>query len=449
MFKNRYNPQKALNVKILFKPVKKLAFPILQFDKRNGVYMILKNIKLQELKHAEYNPRVKLQGNDPEYIKIKRSIEKFGYIDPIIVNSDYTIIGGHQRANVLVSMGHESIDCIVIDIDKVREKALNVALNKITGRWDFELLNELFKEIENDIDLSFTGFDDDELSKLFDKFDCDNVDENFDIDKETENIINPKTSYGDLYKIGDHRIICGDSTDENIIKKLMGEMKADLILTDPPYNVGYDGSKKIVDGKRKFKREIISNDSMSGNEFYEFLFDLFSAYFANSKFGAASYIFHADIEVVNFMTAFKNAGFKASQRLVWNKDRLQLCRTDYHYIHEPIIYGWKEGASHNWYSDRTQTSVLNFGIVKKSKEHPTMKPINMLEYLIKNSSKQGDLIIDFCGGSGSTLIAAENTKRICYTCELEPKYVDVIIKRIENTTGLTAVKIGDINELQT
>jgi DNA modification methylase len=409
--------------------------------------MVLKNIKLQELKHAEYNPRVKLKDSDPEYIKIKRSIEKFGYVDPIIINSDCTIIGGHQRANVLVSMGYESIDCVVLDIDKVHEKALNVALNKITGRWDFESLNALFKEIEDDIDLNFTGFDDDELSKLFDKFDDDNADEDFDIDKETENITSTKTNYGDLYKIGDHRIICGDATDENVIKKLMGKMKADLILTDPPYNVGYDGGKKIVDGKRKFMREIISNDSMSSNEFYEFLFNLFSVCFANSKLGAASYVFHADIEAVNFVTAFKNAGFKVSQILVWNKDHLQLGRTDYHYIHEPVIYGWKTGASHNWYSDRTQTSVLDFGIVRKSKEHPTMKPVDMLEYLIKNSSKQGDLIIDFCGGSGSTLIASENTKRICYTCELEPKYVDVIVKRIENTTSLTAEKVGDINEL--
>jgi DNA modification methylase len=397
--------------------------------------MDFKKLDMGIFKPASYNPRMDLTPEDDEYKNIKRSIEEFGYVEPIIVNSDMTIIGGHQRAKVLADLGYSEIDCIVVDIpDKAKEKALNVALNKISGAWDFTKLNALMKEIESDIDLALTGFNEAEISKLFDSFDeANSKDDNFDVDENIPETTDIKS--GDLFEIGSHRIICGDATNKAIISKLMGGQLSDLVVTDPPYNVAYGVMQK---NKKAKIRKAIENDFLSNEDFYAFLGSLFEMYHANSKLGSSIYVYYAMSESINFFNAFKDAGFHLAQNLVWVKNNINLGRFDYHYIHEPIMYGWKEGASHNWYSDRKQTTVLSFDKPQKSEDHPTMKPVDMLEYLIKNSSKQGDLVIDYCGGSGSTLIAAEKTQRVCYTCELDPKYVQVIIARIENQTGTKA-----------
>ncbi|GLI10768.1 methyltransferase [Paenibacillus tyrfis] len=379
-------------------------------------------LKIDQLVHADYNPRKDLQPEDPEFEKIKNSINEFGYCEPIIVNSDYTIIGGHQRAKVLKALGYDEVDCVLIDIDKTKEKALNIALNKITGEWDFDALSSLLDELKHeDFDLELTGFDLSEAEKLLDElYKHDEPDEDeFDIDEALPE--QPITRKGDVWILGKHRLMCGDSTSEQDMATLMNGKKARLIVTDPPYNVDYTGKTK--DALK------IENDKMDNDQFYEFLLAAYKRMYEVADDGASIYVFHADSEGLNFRKAFIEAEFKLAQCCIWAKQVFVMGRQDYQWMHEPILYGWKPTAGHYWNSDRKQTTLWQFDRPFRNEYHPTMKPVPLISYPIKNSSKIGDIVLDSFGGSGSTLIACEEADRICYTMELDPKYADVIVSR--------------------
>ena len=385
----------------------------------------------KDLKPADYNPRKDLKPEDEEYQKIKKSIIEFGYVDPIIVNTDMTVIGGHQRLKVLKDLGYTVIECNMVDLDKNKEKALNIALNKITGEWDNKKLEELIAELkEEEFDLSTTGFTFDEVDNIL-KDITGSKEDDFDIDQVLNDIEKPTTKPGDVWLLGKHRLMCGDSTVKEDVIHLMNKQVADMILTDPPYNVDYEG--KTADALK------IENDNMNETEFYNFLLTSFRNMYESIKCGGSIYVFHADTEGLNFRNAFKSCGFKLAQCLVWVKNTFVMGRQDYQWRHEPILYGWKEGNGHYFVNDRKQSTVLEFDKPSRNTEHPTMKPVDLLVYLIKNSSKENNLILDLFAGSGSTLIAAEQTKRTCYMMELDPKYCDVIIKRWENLTGEKAI----------
>lgn len=396
------------------------------FEKKES-NMNIQKINILKLKPSEYNPRKDLQPEDEEYIKIKNSILEFGYVAPVIINADMTVIGGHQRLKVLKELGYEEIQCIVVDLDKNKEKALNLALNKISGEWDNDKLEAILAELkETDIDMNITGFSNDEIDDILKDIMGSNEDD-FDLEEALEEIEEPITKVGDIWKLGKHRLLCGDSTQQEEVMRLMNNQEADMLLTDPPYNVDYEGTA----GK-------IENDNMNETEFYNLLIDAFKNMHSVAKAGCPIYVFHADTEGLNFRNAFKNAGFKLAQCLVWVKNTFVMGRQDYQWKHEPILYGWKEGKAHYFIDSRSQNTVLEFDKPTRNAEHPTMKPIDLLVYLIKNSSKENNLIVDLFGGSGSSLIAAEQTNRICYTMELDPRYCDVIIKRWETLTGQKA-----------
>lgn len=393
--------------------------------------MNIQKINIEKLKAAEYNPRKDLQPEDEEWRKIQRSIEEFGYVDPIIVNSDMTVIGGHQRLKVLKDLGYTEIECNVVDLDKTKEKALNIALNKISGEWDNAKLEELLAELNTtDIDMDITGFSFDEIDDILKDIEGSKEDD-FDVEQALNEIDEPTTKLGDIWQLGRHRLMCGDSTQKGNVVKLMNKEDADMILTDPPYNVDYEG--KTSEALK------IANDNMNQTEFYNFLLDSFRNMFEVTRCGSSIYVFHADTEGLNFRNAFNAVGFKLAQCLIWVKNTFVMGRQDYQWRHEPILYGWKEGAGHYFIDSRNQSTVLEFDKPSRNAEHPTMKPIDLLIYLIKNSSKENDLILDLFGGSGSTLIAAEQTKRTCYMMELDPKYCDVIVRRWETLTGQKAV----------
>lgn len=378
--------------------------------------MEFKKLKIDLLIPAEYNPRKKLKPSDAEFEKIKNSINEFGYVDPVIVNKDLTVIGGHQRISVLKTLGCTEIDCVVIDVDKTKEKALNIALNKITGEWNKELLADLIKDLQDlDYDTSFTGFDPPEIDELFNELHPKGVKEdNFDeVPPE-----NPISQQGDIWILGRHRLICGDSTKLEIYEKLMEGKKANLVVTDPPYNVDYEGTAGTI-----------QNDNMDDKKFHEFLLSAYKGMYESLADGGSIYVFHADKETVNFRVAFKEAGFFCHQTCIWIKNSPVLGRCDYQYNHEPVLVGWKPTAGHKFYADRKQRTTWNFDKPTKSKYHPTMKPISLVAYPITNSSLTNSIVLDPFGGSGSTLIACEQTDRICYTIELDEKYADVIVNR--------------------
>ena len=396
---------------------------------------------LSDLHPAEYNPRVALAPEDEEYKRIKRSIETYGYVDPIIINSDGTIIGGHQRYNVLLDLGYDTAHVVIVDLDKNAEKALNVALNKISGEWDDEKLCDLLQDLDlSGYDFSLTGFTRSELDGLQLKLGVGEAveDEDFDVDKAVEECEKPVTKRGDLWIMGGHRLLCGDARNVDDMARLMGGAKADLLLTDPPYNVDYVGKTK--DALK------IDNDRMSNADFRAFLLEAFTAARQSMKAGAAFYIWHADSNGYDFRGACMDAGWKVRQCLIWEKDILVLGRQDYQWQHEPCLYGWNEGAGHAWYSDRKQTTILRFDKPTRSKEHPTMKPVPLFGYLVQNSSKPGDIVLDPFSGSGTTVIAAEQLDRTAYVMELNERYCDAIVKRWEEQTGEKAVLDGGLRK---
>ena len=404
----------------------------------NQPTMEIKELPLKELKPAAYNPRKKLKKGDKEYEKIKQSLLKFGYVDPIIVNEDLTVIGGHQRLTVLKDLDYETAKCVIVDLPKEDEKALNIALNKITGQWDEALLADLLLDLqESDFNLDLTGFElpeiDDILSNVHDK---ELSEDEFDVEEELKK---PTLSrHGDIWQLGKHRVICGDSTKAETYKQLLDDRKANLVVTDPPYNVDVEETA----GK-------ILNDNMSDGDFYQFLLSMFTQVENHMEDDASIYVFHADTEGLNFRKAFKDAGFYLSGCCIWKKNSLVLGRSPYQWQHEPCLYGWKKKGKHQWFSDRKQTTIWEYDRPKSSKDHPTMKPIQLMAYPIQNSSMRGTIVLDPFLGSGSTLIAADQTGRICYGIELDEKFVDVIVKRYIEVTGDTEVTVQRNNEVLT
>ena len=404
----------------------------------NQPTMEIKELPLKELKPAAYNPRKKLKKGDKEYEKIKQSLLKFGYVDPIIVNEDLTVIGGHQRLTVLKDLDYETAKCVIVDLPKEDEKALNIALNKITGQWDEALLADLLLDLqESDFNLDLTGFEppeiDDILSNVHDKK---LSEDEFDVEEELKK---PTVSRrGDIWQLGKHRVICGDSTKAETYKQLLDDRKANLVVTDPPYNVDVEETA----GK-------ILNDNMSDGDFYQFLLSMFTQVENHMEDDASIYVFHADTEGLNFRKAFKDAGFYLSGCCIWKKNSLVLGRSPYQWQHEPCLYGWKKKGKHQWFSDRKQTTIWEYDRPKSSKDHPTMKPIQLMAYPIQNSSMRGTIVLDPFLGSGSTLIAADQTGRVCYGIELDEKFVDVIVKRYIEVTGDTEVTVQRNHEVLT
>lgn len=404
----------------------------------NQPTMEIKELPLKELKPAAYNPRKKLKKGDKEYEKIKQSLLKFGYVDPIIVNEDLTVIGGHQRLTVLKDLDYETAKCVIVDLPKEDEKALNIALNKITGQWDEALLAGLLLDLqESDFNLDLTGFEppeiDDILSNVHDK---ELSEDEFDVEEELKK---PTVSrHGDIWQLGKHRVICGDSTKAETYKQLLNDRKANLVVTDPPYNVDVEETA----GK-------ILNDNMSDGDFYQFLLSMFTQVENHMEDDASIYVFHADTEGLNFRKAFKEAGFYLSGCCIWKKNSLVLGRSPYQWQHEPCLYGWKKKGKHQWFSDRKQTTIWEYDRPKSNKDHPTMKPIQLMAYPIQNSSMRGTIVLDPFLGSGSTLIAADQTGRVCYGIELDEKFVDVIVKRYIEVTGDTEVTVQRNHEVLT
>jgi len=404
----------------------------------NQPTMEIKELPLKELKPAAYNPRKKLKKGDKEYEKIKQSLLKFGYVDPILVNEDLTVIGGHQRLTVLKDLDYETAKCVIVKLSKEDEKALNIALNKITGQWDEALLADLLLDLqESDFNLDLTGFEppeiDDILSNVHDK---ELSEDEFDVEEELKK---PTLSrHGDIWQLGKHRVICGDSTKAETYKQLLDDRKANLVVTDPPYNVDVEETA----GK-------ILNDNMSDGDFYQFLLSMFTQVENHMEDDASIYVFHADTEGLNFRKAFKDAGFYLSGCCIWKKNSLVLGRSPYQWQHEPCLYGWKKKGKHQWFSDRKQTTIWEYDRPKSSKDHPTMKPIQLMAYPIQNSSMRGTIVLDPFLGSGSTLIAADQTGRVCYGIELDEKFVDVIVKRYIEVTGDTEVNVQRNHEVLT
>ena len=386
--------------------------------------------RLSDLLPAEYNPRVTLGPEDKEFQDLVTSIRTLGYAEPILINEDGTIIGGHQRYNALLYLGWEEADVVVYPCSKVKEKALNVALNKIDGRWDAVKLVSILEEISLEgMDFTVTGFTQDELDDLKVDLQVETAteDEDFDIDSAYEEITEPVTKRGDVWILGRHRLMCGDSTSQADIETLMGGEQADLVITDPPYNVNYEGTA----GK-------IQNDNMDDESFYDFLLAFYKATVSVMRLGAAAYVFHADSKGHLFRDGFMEAGLKMAECLIWEKNSLVLGRQDYHWRHEPILYGWKEGEAHYFVDDRTQDTILCEDKPRESKLHHTMKPIPLVARLMKNSSKPGWNVLDPFGGSGTTIMAAEQLNRAAFSMELDEKYCDVIVKRWEEYTGQKA-----------
>lgn len=387
-------------------------------------------IAIDALVNYERNARTH---SDDQVSQIVASIREFGFTNPVLIDENNVLIAGHGRTMAAKSMGLDSVPAVrLTGLDETKKKALRIADNQLAlnAGWDLDLLAQEVQELElEDYGLDILGFDDkflDELLTLDDSEDDHPGDE----EETPEPPSTPVSEAGDIWILGRHRLMCGDSTSIHAVEALMAGQKVNLLVTDPPYNVAYEG--KTADALT------IQNDDMSDGEFRQFLRDVYSAADAVMQPGAVFYIWHADSEGYNFRGAAHDVGWQIRQCLIWNKNTLVLGRQDYHWKHEPCLYGWKEGAGHYWGSDRTQTTVLEFNKPSRNGEHPTMKPVDLIEYQVKNSSRRGDIVLDLFGGSGTTLIACENTGRDARLMELDPKYVDVIVNRWQNLTGNTA-----------
>lgn len=365
-----------------------------------------------------------------QILQLRSSLREFGFVNPVIVDKDLNIIAGHGRVLAAKEEGITEVPCVFVEhLTEAQKRAYIIADNRLAlnAGWDTEMLSVELADLQGvDFDLSLLGFDDSELNKLLGNIN-DVKDDDFDVDGE---LSRPAiTKPGDLWLLGRHRLVCGDSTKAETYELLMDGKLANLTVTDPPYNVNYEGAA----GK-------IKNDNMSGEQFYKFLLDAFTLIEKSMANDASIYVFHADTEGLNFRRAFDDAGFYLSGTCIWKKQSLVLGRSPYQWQHEPILFGWKKSGKHMWFSDRKQSTVWEFDKPKKNADHPTMKPVPLVAYPILNSSMTGCIVLDPFGGSGSTLIACEQTGRICCTAELDEKFCDVIVKRyIEQTRSSESV----------
>ena len=382
--------------------------------------MEIREFGIDEIKPYEKNPRK----NEDSVKFVANSIKEFGFKVPIVIDADNVIVAGHTRWKAAKQLGLEKVPCIKADdLSPAQIKAFRLADNKVGefSQWDMDLLGDELKDLGDVFDMGDFGF--------FDPIDDDaptGDDDDFDPDKAAEDIENPVSQPGDLWLLGRHRLMCGDSCDEATIKRLCGDEAIDLYLTDPPYNVAYKGGIGLT----------IENDNMDSASFLAFLTDAYAAADSVLKPGCVFYIWHASCEVGNFYQAMLNIpGWMPKQYLLWVKDSFTLGRQDYQWKHEPCWYGWKDGAAHYFVDDRKQSTVLEFDKPKRNGEHPTMKPVELFEKLVENSSRPGENVLDSFGGSGTTMVACEKLGRKAFLCELDPKYADVIVKRYINLHG--------------
>lgn len=359
--------------------------------------------------------------------KLRSSLREFGFINPVIIDKDYGIIAGHGRVLAAKEEGIEKVPCVLVDyLTEQQKKAYILADNRMAldAGWDEELLKLEIEALQSeDFDIGLTGFDEKDLADLFKTDEGDVKDDDYDLTSALE-----KAAFvekGDVWIVGRHRLVCGDATNEEDVAKLMDGKKANLILTDPPYGVSFKSSSGLT----------IQNDSMKNDEFYNFLLAAFKNVVEHLEPGGGAYVFHADTEGLNFRKAFIDAGLHLAGCCIWVKNSLVLGRSDYQWQHEPVLYGFLQNGKHKWFSDRKQTTIWNFDKPKRNENHPTSKPLDLLAYPLKNSTQANAIVVDTFGGSGSTLMACENTNRICYTMELDEKYASVILRRYVEDTG--------------
>ena len=380
--------------------------------------------KLDELNPAKYNPRKKLKPGDKEFEKLKKSIQNFGYVELIVVNAanNNTVISGHQRLSVLKHLGETEAECVVVELNENDEKALNIAMNKVTGAWDEQMLADLITDLkEADYDLDYTGFDAPEIDALFSTaYDKNVKEDNFDVESELKQPAFSKM--GDIWHLGRHTVICGDSTDPEVFKALLGDTKVNLVCTDAPYFVKLENASGTI-----------KNDDLDDKSAYEFLMKVFANFKNAMAIDASIYEFYATMKARIFYDAFEDAGFRVGAGLIWKKPRAPFMRTDWKFNSEPIIWGWRKDGKHIWYGDQKQTNVFEFDGIKNSKEdgfgHPSSKPVQLIAYLIKQCTMSNGLVLDGFLGSASTLIACDQIDRTCFGVEIEEKFVDVAVKR--------------------
>ncbi|MCS1351160.1 site-specific DNA-methyltransferase [Mechercharimyces sp. CAU 1602] len=442
--------------------------------------MQIERIAVEHIKESTYNPR---QMSDKELERLQMSIHEFGFVEPLVWNrTTGNLVGGHQRLKVLKEQGIAEVECSVVELEETKEKALNLALNKISGEWDLEKLVGVLSEIQlSGMDIHVTGFDSSDINEVISQVldSREPQEDHFDVNQAASEIEDPTTRLGDLWLLGRHRLLCGDATNKGDVERLMDGQLADMVFTDPPYNVNYTGSTE--------RKLTIQNDHMDSESFYQFLHDSFANMQAVTRVGGGIYICHADSEGINFRSAMINTGWELKQCLIWVKNAFVLGRQDYQWKHEPILYGWKNGGAHQWFGGRKQSTVIeetipltiqtddgyslltfssndqsvvvkvpSYEVVyagieenttiwrcekpQRNADHPTMKPIAIPAKAIQNSCPQEGVVLDPFLGSGSTLIAAEETGRFCYGLELDPVYCDVIVRRWEEKTGEKAVR---------
>ena len=389
--------------------------------------MKVKMVAIEDVVPYARNPRK----NMAAISKVSASLKEFGWHQPIVVDKEMVVIAGHTRLEAAWSLKYKKVPVQIADkLTDAQVKAYRIADNRVSqeAEWDIDLLKLELSDLDGlDYDLLLTGFDDDELNGML----VEAVEGLTDEDDVPAALEVPVSVKGDVWELGNHRVMCGDSTSIEDVERLMDGNLVNLLLTDPPYNVDYTGKTK--DALK------IKNDQKTDSEFRQFLFDAFSAADVVMKKGACFYIWHADSEGYNFRGACFDVGWIVRQCLIWNKNTMVMGRQDYHWKHEPCLYGWKDGASHFWASDRKQTTVLEFNRPTRSAEHPTMKPVELMSYQIENNTKKADSILDPFGGSGSTLIAAEKLGRKSYLMELDEVYIDIILCRYQDFTGKEAV----------
>jgi DNA modification methylase len=408
---------------------------ILQTEKNTSRenYVMKNKPKIEILKTDSLIPyaRNSRTHSEAQVAQIAGSIREFGFTNPVLIDGENGIIAGHGRIMAAQKLGLAEVPCIRLDhLTETQRKAYVIADNKLAlnSGWDDSMLALELAELQDDnFDLSLTGFDESELADLL----AETIEGETDPDEVPEPPVDSVTVLGDVWVMGKHRLLCGDSTSIDDLRKLCGEQDVDMWLTDPPYNVAYEGKTKDA--------LTIQNDSMTDDSFRTFLRDAYVAADAVMKQGAVFYIWHADSEGYNFRGAAHDAGWKVRQCLIWKKSTMVMGRQDYHWKHEPCLYGWKEGAGHLWATDRKQTTILEFEKPSRNGEHPTMKPVALFEYQMLNNTKGGDIVLDSFGGSGTTMIAAEKNGRIARLMELDPKYCDVIVKRWQDFAGKQAI----------
>lgn len=386
---------------------------------------MVQKVKITQIKPNPNNPRVIKDDKFAKLVESLRNFPEMAEVRPIVVNTDMIILGGNVRFRAMKEAGWKTVPVQIVNWAEDKQREFIIKDNVSGGEWDWEMLaNEWDAEQLDEWGLDVPDFTGQTLEAEEDDFDTTPPEE-------------PKTVLGDLYEIGEHRLLCGDSTQTDTFEKLMQGELADMVVTDPPYNVAYEGKTKDA--------LTIENDSMGDDDFYKFLYDFYSALTTAVKKGGSIYVWHAPSEVINFGKAMVDAGWLLKQQLIWVKNTMVMGRQDYQWKHEPCLYGWLAGDSHKWYSDRKQTTVINFDRPNRNGEHPTMKPIGLFGYQISNSSKIGDIVIDAFGGSGTAMVACEQMKRKARVIEFDPKYCDVIVKRMITLDPNLTIKLNGVD----